>query len=144
MEQAEWMAAVWGPGERSSNERQLDGSELCSRKNNNKNKNKKNDRLVSRDLLRTEVRIIHTTGPNLFCKLLFQLRSQISLNSSASKHLDFVTSHSDLPVSPSLLLFTSIHHPVTSITRSSTEELATLSRSVQKHNDYFYFNISFS
>ena len=44
---------------------------------------KRKDRLVSRDLLRTEVRIIHTTGPNLFCKLLFQLRSQISLNSSA-------------------------------------------------------------
>ena len=101
-------------------------------------------RLVSRDLLRTGVRIKHTTWPNLFCKLIFQPRSQISLNSSASKYLVFVTSHSDLPVSPSLFLFTSLHHPVASITRSSTEEVAILSRSVYKHNDYIYFNFSFS
>ena len=73
---------------------------------------KKRGRLVSRDLLRTEVRIVHTTWPNLVWKLLFQLRSQISLNSSASKYLVFVTSHSDLPVSPSLLLFTSLLHLV--------------------------------
>ena len=92
-----------------------------------KKKKKKKDRLVSRDLLRTEVRIIHTTGPNLLCKLLFQLRSQISLNSSASKYLIFVTSYSDLPVSPSFFLFTSLHQPFTSISRCSTEELVTLS-----------------
>ena len=105
---------------------------------------KKKVRLVSKNLLRTEVRIIHTTGTKLFWKLLFQLRSQISLSSSASKYLVCVISHSDFPASPSLFLFTSLHYPVTIITRSSTEELATLYRCVLKHNDYVYFNISFS
>ena len=61
----------------------LDGLELCSRKK---------ARPLSRDL-KTEVRITHTTRPNLVWKLLFQLRSQISLNSSASKYLVFVISH---------------------------------------------------
>ena len=69
-------------------------------------------RLVSRDLLSTEVRIIHTPWPNVVWKLLFQLRSQVSLNFSGSKYLFFVTSHSDLPVSPCLFLFTSLLHLV--------------------------------
>ena len=101
----------------------------------------KGERLICRDLLRTEVRFIHTTWTDLFWKLLFQLKTQSTLNSSASKYIVFVTSHSDLPVSPSLFLFTSLLHPVTSITWSSIEELATLSRSGYKNNEYFYFSI---
>ena len=100
MDEAEWLGTVWEPGGRSSNEKQLDVFELCSRK--------ERDRMVSRDLLRTEVRIIHATWSNLFWKLLFQLRSQMSLSSSASKYLVFVTSHSDLPISLTLFLFTSL------------------------------------
>ena len=53
MDEAEWLGTVWEPGGRSSNEKQLDVFELCSRK--------ERDRMVSRDLLRTEVRIIHAT-----------------------------------------------------------------------------------
>ena len=91
---------------------------------------KKKDRLVSRELLRAEVRIVHTTGPNLFWKLLFQLRSQISVNSSGSNTLSLLphilTYMSHRPY------FCSHHFTIQSpgITRSSTKELATLSRSM--------------
>ena len=101
-------------------------------------------RLVSRDLLSTEVRIIHTPWPNVVWKLLFQLRSQVSLNFSGSKYLFFVTSHSDLPVSPCLFLFTSLLHLVHQHCKTSTEKLAILSRSGYKHNNYFYINICLS
>ena len=46
------MAAVWGPGERSSNEKQLDGLNCAP---------EYTGRLVSRNLLKDEVRITHTT-----------------------------------------------------------------------------------
>ena len=32
MDEAEWLGTVWEPGGRRNNGKQLDGSELCSRK----------------------------------------------------------------------------------------------------------------
>ena len=38
MDYIEWLGTVWKPGERNSNEKQLDGPELCSRKKKKKKK----------------------------------------------------------------------------------------------------------
>ena len=65
-------------------------------------------RLVSRDLLRTEWGL-YIPHDAIWFETAFPSGPK-SLNSSASKYLVFVTSHSDLPVSPSLFLFTSLLH----------------------------------
>ena len=104
----------------------------------------KRGRLVSRDLLRTEVRIIHTRGPICF---------ENCFSNSGPKSLSILQLLNTLSLLPQILTYLShlayfcSHHfsiQSISIARSRTEELAILSRSGQKHNDYFYFNICLS
>ena len=49
-----------------------------------KKKKKKKDKVFTEDLLSTELGIIHTTMTNFSWKVIFQLRSHIFLNTSAS------------------------------------------------------------